>query len=300
MLVDNGVRSEVVTAVDGNTIDYLVTAFRPDVCIIEALWCTPEKIIELGLLHPKVEFVVRLHSETPFLAHEGIAIEWIDGYYDNYGPSVACNSTRLRRDIHYATGNEPLYLPNYYHPGENFKNHVCNPTPASLQVSCFGAIRPLKNQLLQAICAIKFADDKDLVLNFNINGTRVENSGAGVLKNLRALFSGTRHKLVEHVWYSHTDFLKVLDTMDIGMQASLSETYNIVSADMVSVGLPIVVSDEVNWCSPISRVSAVDSKSIVEGLHRVLLNGRDVAFKNAKALKNNAKQAEKVWMEYVK
>ena len=91
----------------------------------------------------------------------------------------------------------------------------------SISISSFGAIRPMKNQLMQAIAAIKFADDIERELVFHINATRVENKGDSALKNILSLFENTHHKLVQHPWLNHNEFIKVIKGMDICMQVSI-------------------------------------------------------------------------------
>ena len=113
----------------------------------------------------------------------------------------------------------------------------------TINIAVFGAIRPLKNHLIQAISAIQFANEEGLKLYFHINGTRIENNGDPVLKNLRELFEGQeKHELVEHCWMEHDKFVELLQSMDICMQVSFSETYNIVTADAVNGLVPVVVS----------------------------------------------------------
>src|SRR4051812_17688645 len=81
-LMKYGVAEEAVAmmVVDGNSIDKEVYNFEPDVVVIEAIWVTPEKIEELCLRYPKVKWTIRIHSKTPFLANEGMAFKWINGY----------------------------------------------------------------------------------------------------------------------------------------------------------------------------------------------------------------------------
>lgn len=114
----------MVHAVDNNCINKFVTEFRPDVVVIEALWVVPEKFDELISLHPKVKWTVRIHSEIPFLAYEGTAMDWIHGYIER-GVQVSVNSRRTQRDIHYGTGVKPAYTPNYYKPEHTFQ-HIEN------------------------------------------------------------------------------------------------------------------------------------------------------------------------------
>jgi hypothetical protein len=57
--------------------------------------------------------------------------------------------------------------------------------------------------------------------------------------------------------------------MDICMQVSFSETFNIVSADSVVNAVPIVVSKEVTWATNHCVADPTDSGSIVDALNNV-------------------------------
>lgn len=276
MLNVAGFKSEIVNAIDNNCIDRLVTENKPNTVIIEAFWVVPEKFIILAKLHPTVKFVVRVHSEIPFLACEGMAIDWISRYLKTTNVILAPNSSRAYEDIlSYAYHLSPdyadriIYLPNYYSNPDRAVKHV--PINSNeVHIGCFGAIRPLKNQLTQACAAIKFADDIGKRLVFHINGTRVEGQGQPVLHNIRHIFQHSpNHTLVEHSWLPHDKFMELVATMDFGMQCSFTETFNIVAADMVSVDVPMVVSSEVTWLPMWVKADPTSVGSIVRKLKLV-------------------------------
>src|SRR5580698_6050865 len=81
-LQKNGIDSKVVSVNDNNDIDREVHNYRPTHVFIEALWVVPDKFQELIPLHPDVEWYVRIHSKIPFLANEGMAVEWLKKYYE--------------------------------------------------------------------------------------------------------------------------------------------------------------------------------------------------------------------------
>lgn len=296
MLVAAGIDAQLVQVVDNNDIDREVSKADPDIVIIEALWVVPEKFDILKKLHPKVRWIVRLHSNMPFLAQEGIAIAWIKEY-DARGVEIAANERRIVGELHSVIRHPAIYLPNYY-PLMPITARKSNDAQ-HIHIASYGAVRPLKNQLLQATAAIRFADENNLVLHFHVNGTRIEAGGKSVLANLKSLFTGMPHFLVEDEWVSHSDFLKNLVRIDIGMQVSLSETFSIVAADMVSVGIPIVVSPEIGWAAAISKVDAANSDSVVSGLARAD-NFRCLNIKlNRRRLTAFDKQSKKTWLDFL-
>ncbi len=282
VLVDLGVESKMVVVIDGNSIDREVYLYKPTHVIIEALWVTPTKFSELVRLHPKVTWIIRLHSELPFLANEGMALDWLGEYGMFRNIVVAVNSTRMidemREYLRYKgvpsseLNDKVIYLPNYYPP--EFKRKEYN-TDEFIDIGCFGAIRPLKNQLVQALAALKAAEQLGKKLRFHINADRIEMKGAPVLHNLEGLFSHVHergHRLVSHSWVERDEFLKICASMDIGMQVSFSETFNIVAADLISQGVPVVGSKEIPWMACLFAADPNDSDQICRKLiltHRI-------------------------------
>jgi len=272
--------SDMVVVGDNNDIDREVNKHKPDYVIIEALWVVPSKFEVLCKLHPKVKWIIRLHSELPFIAGEGIAMDWIGEYskFDNL--IVACNAPRMHNDIKFylrylnswtdkITDERVIYLPNYY-PPESLKKKTNEKFAqmkqhSSINVGCFGAVRPLKNHLNQAMSAIKFANKIGKKLNFHINADRIEMQGQPALHNLIGLFkhfADKGHQLICHDWCDHSEFLVLCELMDIGMQVSLTETFNIVGADLLSQGVPIIGSSEIPWLKDKACASPVDTEDI--------------------------------------
>jgi len=279
MLTAEGIEATSVEVIDNNSIHREVTRYKPTHVVIEALWVVPSKFEILHDLNPDVRWVVRTHSEIPFLAGEGIAIDWCCKCVEMPNVAVAANSAAAVRDMrlvvqaaHPTWSSEEikskvLDLPNFY-PFHLRLPHVKEESDEFLDVACFGAIRPLKNQLLQAVAATEYAGFIGKTLRFHINGTRCEQGGDNVQRNLRALFSNTDHQLVEHAWLNHKDFLQTLAEMDMGMQCSYSETFNIVTADMVVSGLPVVVSTAIPWVNLWCRANPNSSEDIFHTLVR--------------------------------
>lgn len=273
------VEANVVEVVDNNCIDREVTKYKPDVVIIEALWVVPEKFNVLIPLHPNVNWVVRLHSKTAFIANEGIAFPWIAKYIEigkkTQKLHISPNNEEFAAYLAKIYSEKKLFTPNIY-PDVYRDQIVKNSNKEEIHIGCFGAIRPMKNHLTQAIAAIAFAKYKNKKLYFHINDDRTEQHGENVLKNLVALFDSTENaELVRHPWMPHDEFLKLVSSMDLGTQVSLTETYNIVAADFVSSGVPILVSKEIDWAPLLYRANPNSIQSIVNGYERLyLLNSK--------------------------
>ncbi len=306
MLLNEGITSKIVHVVDNNCIDRVVSEFKPTHCVIEAYWVVPEKFQVLRPLHPKVKWIIRNHSEIPFMAMEGMTMDWTLRYLLEKNVSVACNSPvandsiRVIGEAAYPRSIRPHQtplLPNYY-PDDHFVPAHGGRGPI-LNIGCFGAVRPLKNHLLQAVAAIRAAETMGVPLRFHVNTSRVEGQAHPVVNNLRGLFSHMpRHQLVEHGWMDLPEFRELSAQMDVVMQVSFSETFNFVAADAVSMGTPIVVSSEIPWATE----GIADMNDDVDIAHKVedaLNNAWSNVTHNQRTLRKYAKKARKIWLNYL-
>lgn len=267
MLNASGIESKLVQVNDNNDIDREVHKYKPTTVIIEALWVIPEKFNILHKLHPRVNWIIRLHSELPFLSNESVAMEWLFQYNKlaKKNVQIGVNSTKMLKDLPKIGIKNIIYLPNFYPVKKETDIHWAKKD--HIDIGCFGAIRPMKNQLIQAVAAIEFGNKVGKRINFHINSGRVER-GDGALKNIIDLFANQKghHKLVEYPWLNHDDFLKVVRKMDLGMQISFNETFNIVAADFVSENIPIVGSKEIAWLNHFYKADDTTTDDMVAKL----------------------------------
>lgn len=283
-----GYKTEVEVCTDGNEVDKFVHKHRPKVVIIEALWVTPKKIHELTKLHKRVIFIPLMHSEVPFLAHEGNAMDWIQQYNELDNVFPAFNSA-ITNEQFLKIGINSLYLPNVYFDVKDCYRRNHN---RILNIACFGAVRPFKNQLMQAMAAKVAARKLEMHLHFHMNTTRLEQGGESVYKNIKALLG---HSLQEHGWKNREDFLELVKSMDVGMQVSFSESFNIVSADFVHENVPCIVSQTISWMPDIMKIDPEDMDGMVEKIISSLAHREKYAEKQVKSLNKYNKNSLKEW-----
>ena len=284
-----GVPAEVYEAHDGNSIDGIIKRYHLDAVVLEANWALPSKVAELRRLHPNVSWFVRIHSEIPFLAHEGIAWTYMQAY-DALGVTILPNDTRTVWDL--AGSIEHLdFLRNTYEVPNDvvFQQHESSDV---INIGCFGAIRSLKNHMRAACAAIRYASSVGKKLRFHINSERVEGGfvAANTLKNLRALFGDS---LVEHAWLTHEDFVNVVcKSCDVVIVSSLSETFNVVAADVVVAdvvvvaGVPVVTSNEVTWLKQVFDFAPNDPFALYSALEYVMSHKVDSWEQQVRALQH--------------
>lgn len=253
-LVKHGINAILRDVPDRNGIHGVVCEVRPDVVVIEAYWVTPGKLQLLKVLHPNVHWIIRNHSEVPFLAEEGNSGTW-NCEYLKMGVEVTSVSQRTVEDLSPLVENlgvDPhllTHLPNVY-LGDHIERRPVKDMPGDeIHIGCFGAIRSMKNHVQQSLAAISYATRANKQLFFHINGTRVESHGMQPLKNMRGIFDRMHNcEMVEHPWMEKDQFYDLLwNKIDVLLQCSLTESFNIVAADAVLCSVPVIASSEVRW-----------------------------------------------------
>ncbi len=296
------IKAEVEICVDGNEIDKFVTKYKPHYCILEAIWVTPAKVKELCKLHKNTIFITRVHSKIPFLSQEGNAIAWLKELNEPMNSYVSFNNEETHKDFA-RLGIDNLYLPNIYKKVKGVPSIADRirdwdkhkDLKGNVDIACFGAIRPLKNQLIQAVAAVTYANKYGLHLDFHINGGRIEQRGESVLKNIRSLFKDSKHHLIEHGWLEPKEFNETLSHMDAAMQVSFTESFNIVTADAVYNKVPVVVGSDISWVTKASQADENSVLDIVATLTDVIKHSKRNTQANLIALDNYNKASIKEW-----
>lgn len=242
-----------------------------------------------------IKVYVHIHSKYPFLAVEPISHKIISdlnrldiGVIFNDQSMLSCfpNEKNIVLENIYLHGQD-MPLPSIFH---NYNGGFIN-------VGCHGSLRHMKNIPIQAMAAVKIADRINKNLRFHINATRHDGEGDAVLMSLRSIVSG-KHELVECPYMDHEKFKSYCRSLDIGMQVSLSETFNMVAADYISSGVPIVVSDQVKWASEMSYAKYDCIDSIVARLH-LNINNPVLVKRNQELLKRHSYKATGQWLKFV-
>ncbi len=312
MLNTIGIESKLVHVVDNNKIHAEIVKYKPDFVVIEAYWVVPEKFDELRRVCPNVKFIVRNHSEAPFLANEGIAFDWTLKYIEKPNVIMSCNSLRMLKEVRFLTKQKfphwtdaqvahvVPYLPNYY-PIFPDDDHRIRKNAPFINVGCFGAVRPLKNHVAQAIAAMMAANRLGKRLNFHINGGRLEGRGEPILKNIVSIFNHyPQHNLINHPWRPHSEFKEVVRKMDVVSQVTFSETFNIVAADAVSCGVPLVASKEIGWSNPAFHADPTDTTDIANQIVHAYNTKKLFPWHNPSlgGLKKYNRDSVRIWGKY--
>jgi hypothetical protein len=299
-LKNHGYNPVVVDVENDTDIEYLIGKYQPKKAIIEALWVSDKVLVRLTSKFPKVKFYVHLHSQIPFLSIESRAMEQTRTYTKcNVG--VIANADESYNAFRCFLSEDMVFnLQNLYGKPFNPPKEI-DVNKDTIDIACFGAIRPMKNQLIQAMAAYDFCKRMDKKLRFHINSSRVESGGQPVLQNLINFFIDLPNaELVPRGWIEPEVLIdEIRETIDIGMQVSMTETFNITCCDYTAAGIPLVASDAVSWVGDHSKVDMHRSDSITFGLLNAFSDSEYQVKENQERLNQHCEKALKQWTDFV-
>lgn len=140
--------------------------------ILEALWARGEHIKEIMDKIPQVQFFAHIHSNIPFYSLEGSAYRFLESF-NKVGIGIIFNSIHAKDALYFL--DNTYYLPNIYKL--DFQDPLKREDDGYLNVACMGSIRPMKNQAIQALASMRYAESIGKRLRIHFNFGREEMGG---------------------------------------------------------------------------------------------------------------------------
>jgi hypothetical protein len=278
--------------------------YKPTHAIIQALFVPSGDQGELSHDYPDTHFIVRCHSQIGFLQVEPSAIKTLrDLLYAQeltLNLTVSANTHRLIEFLHHTYKSPVLYLPNLYDLERVNRKRDESHDHRLVRIGSFGAHRLLKNHTTAAAAALMMAERRGSDLEFYVNAGREENIAKNsVLRSLRFMFQNLRWaKLVEVGWEEWSQFRQTVNHMDLTMQVSFTETFNIVTADSIAEGVPAVVSNAIEW-APHRWMANVDDAQDICRVGSHLLWDIHGAEEGLEHLQKFCKNGLATWLTYL-
>lgn len=276
---------------------------RPSHIVIGAPWIpTLDLQAYLVFRFPLIQFSVVCHSNVGFLQNDPQAItnfrQDLDLEQGSLNFRASGNSKRLCNWVKASYARPCNWLPNLYFL-EGAPVYRRPWAGGLLKIGSFGAVRPLKNHLSAAAAALEMANNLHTAVEFHISVGRIE-GGSTVVRAIDAMVGGVPgFTLVKDEWYRWPQFRHLVRSMNILMQPSYTETFNMVTADGASESIPSVTSDAIEWTPSYWQADVDDPLDIARVGHALLMNmhaGAD-GFNALAAHNTQGIVAWKNWME---
>lgn len=273
----------------------------PTHVILQAPWMATCDLAMLAGEFPEIAFCVVCHSNVGFLSADPHAIRLLRDAADlqlmSHNIFVAGNAKKFSDWATAAWGVHVSWLPNLYAMNEVF------PRPGrtwdgqrALRLGLFGANRPLKNHLSGAAAAVELSAKLCVPVELHLSTGRNEGAGLRALEELTERVPG--FKLIKTGWLPWTDFRQLLRTLDLVFQVSFTESFNVVSADAIAEGVPVVASDAIDWVPHWWKARADEPCDVTRVAER-LLRDPNTARDGRHALTRYVEHGVEAWMRFL-
>lgn len=302
VLRDNGIVCDITAVWKYEHVYAALSKTNYTHCVIDAAFLGIYEMQRLLYDFPSTHFTVRCHSQIGFLQVEAGAVklfrEIMALQESMLNLSLSANNIRFCKFVEEEYNTRCICLPNLYHMNRVSRKRFRPFSDGDIRISSFGAIRLMKNHATAAAAAMMIATRVGADLEFHLSTERVEN-GRGVLEAIRNMFAGLpTAKLVEVPWKPWPEFCKHVGAMDLTLQVSTSETFNIVTADSIAAGVPSVVSSAIDW-APKGWMANVDDADDIARVGVGLLYDPTAAEDGLLHLKRHQAAAINDWKRYL-
>jgi hypothetical protein len=305
-----GIKTRVVPIVNPEDLVVFLAKLEkaPTHIILQAPWIPAQVLGNLAAEYHDTQFAVVCHSNIGFLQVEPAAINLMKQYIELEGETsnfhVAGNNHRFCQWLENTFSQPCTLLPNLYflQHKQHQPKRIWNDIGGTLRIGLFGATRLQKNILSGVGAAMEIANELGAKTEIWINGGRNDggkDSAETIRRSIRNLTDGMPNIVLRELnWASWDQFKRVVGTMNLLVQASYSESFNIVTADGVSEGVASVVSSAIDW-APQSWQADVDDADDIARVGIGILNDPEAAVKGLESLKKHNKVGEMEWAEFL-
>jgi hypothetical protein len=150
-----------------------------------------------------------------------------------------------------------------------------------------------------AAAALQIATECQADLQLWFSGGRNEGGGEVVWRAINEMFSGLHHAhVVQAQWAPWQEFRETVRHMHLLLQPSYTESFNMVTADGVFMGVPSVVSDAIEW-APRSWKAKHDDACSIAKVGKRLLHTPCAIWRGRLALAKHNRDGLRAWERYL-
>jgi hypothetical protein len=271
--------------------------------IISAPWIQTTALQSLCHLFPQISFCVSSHSNCGFLQADPGAVRLIrEAAALELGLAnfrLAGNSKKFCRWIQDAYGHPCQYLPNLYFLNNVNKAHRRLWNGGLLKLGVFGATRPQKNIASAVGAAVELSYQLKSQTQVWLSSGRTEGGGNTILNTVREMVRDLPNvSLHEAGWISWPSFRTLVGSMHLLITPSYTESFNMVTADGITEGVPSVVGEAIDWV-PNSWQANVDDVFDIAKVGRQLIHDPHAPAEGLQHLENYLHLGIQAWKKFL-
>lgn len=300
-----GIKAQVFPVKDEQGIGVALIQ-NPDAThvIVSAPWINTPYFAHLCARYPDVQFAMVSHSNVGFLQADIRGIELVKEALDLEGSThnfhLAGNCREFQMWVEETFRAPCTFLPNMYYLHHQHGRHKHIWSGGPIRIGIFGATRIQKNFISAVAAGMQIGATLGVHTEIWVNSGRNDGPESNRLRNaMKQLTGGVPFVTLNYYnWSSWGDFKRIVGTMNLLLQPSYTESFNMVTADGVSQGVPSVVSDVVTW-APDYWKARIDDVSDIAHKGLGLLRNPNASRDGLLALQRYVRHGRTAWFEYL-
>jgi len=272
---------------------------RPSHVIISAPWLEADDVVKLARKYHEMQWYVISHSNVGFLQADPHAIKIMRDLtsYQMQMPNLYVGGN-CKTFVEWATAAwrvPVMWAPNMYNMAEVMEQHPRTWTPgAPLRIGLFGANRPLKNHITAAAAVVELATRYGSPVELLMSSGRNEGSSQQAIDEITARIPNL--KVTKTGWLDWPSFRALIRSTNLMLQTSFTESFNVVTADAIAEGVPVVVGSAIDWAPTHWQADPDDPMDVAAVADRLLRDPHAMA-NGRRALQHYVSQAWIGWQQ---
>lgn len=271
--------------------------------VVSAPWIPTDDLVRITRRFEALKFAVNSHSNVGFLQADSNGVKLIREAMEleraAHNFHLGGNSTKFCRWVTKSYGVPCTYLPNLYYLDEHAGPKRPLYRGGTLRIGAFGATRPQKNFMSAAGAALQISREMKADTELWLSAGRTEGGGDTILRAAREMLRELPQiRIVENQWQPWPKFREVVGHMHLLLQPSYTESFNMVTADGVAMGISSVVSDAIEW-PPESWKAHADDVTDIAGHGLKLLRSPRAARRGLRALQGHNRRGLDAWKKFL-
>jgi hypothetical protein len=267
--------------------------------VISAPWLSLHDMKSLIRNFKNIKFTVLSHSNVGFLQADPCGVELLREYAKlsktDSNLQVGGNCSQFTDWFKAAYNDNCVLLPNMY-PIDKIRAKVWD-GKSPLKIGAFGAIRPEKNFMTAAAAAMAIHSKLNVPIELHMS-TGGDGCKSPTLSAISEMVKGVDGvTLIRHHWNYWDQFIQLIGSMDLLIQVSYTESFNMVTADGISQGVSTVVSPVIKWAPESWKANPDDAMDAARvGVNLLTENQHHIGYN---ALLEHNQNSLKHWIKFL-
>jgi hypothetical protein len=297
-----GIRCNLMAVSSPEMIGRNIRKENPTHVAIMAPWINPGLIRYWCREWPEIQFAIVCHSNLAFLGADpkaaSLMLQYAELSREMHNFHLAANAAVTSAWAAIVHNADVITLPNLYWINEHTWRARQPYNGGPIEIGMFGAGRILKNFATGAGAVLVLQRQMGVTINLHTN-VGIDGRSPGEVKMPYEMIQADPHvNWINEGWLPWPAFTRLLGRMYVLIQPTVSESFNVVTADGIARGVSSAVGPAISWVPDYWKANTEDPTAFASVM-RHLLTDPHAAYDGKNALMRYSSEGYLLWKEWL-